>query len=134
MQTIYFFHDLFEAYYITKRKAGESKAIKIYDWLSTLPIERVNLEEPILVRAGDLKAKHEISAIDAWVIATALIRNAVIIHKDSEFDTIRTLPISFINISRNAVFPLPDVWAELSPEVKREKREREPPPNIWEKS
>jgi len=93
------FMTFFEAYYTTKRRAGESKALEIYYWLSnTLPAERVNLEEPILIRAGDLKIKHEISAIDAWILATGSFRNASVIHKDSEFDRIESPPIPLIRI------------------------------------
>lgn len=96
------FMTFFEAYYTTKRKAGESKALEIYYWLSnTLPAERVNLEEPILIRAGDLKAKYKISAVDAWIIATGIFKNADIIHKDQQFDHITNLPISFIRIPRS---------------------------------
>lgn len=90
----------FEAYYVTKRKEGESRALDTYYWLYTLPAERVNLEEDILVKAGDVKANYKLSAIDAWILATALFKDATLVHKDKEFDPIKDLPISIVKIPR----------------------------------
>jgi len=87
------FMTFFEAYYVTKRKEGESKALEIYYWLHTLPTKRVNLDEDILIKAGDVKVNHKISAIDAWILATALFKDATLIHKDKEFDSIKDPPI-----------------------------------------
>ena len=95
------FMTFFEAYYVTKRKEGESKAFEIYYWIYTLPAERVNLEEDILVKAGDMKANYKISAIDAWILATALFKDAALVHKDTEFDPIKDLPIPIIRIPRD---------------------------------
>ena len=101
------FMTFFEAYYVTKRKEGESKAFEIYYWLYTLPAERVNLEEDILIKAGDVKvkyAKDDISAVDAWIIATALFKDATLIHKEEREDkgmnVIKDLPIPIIRIPR----------------------------------
>ena len=95
------FMTFFEAYYVIKKKEGESRAIDIYYWLYTLPAERVNLEEEILIKAGDMKAKYKVSAIDAWILATALFKNAALVHKDKEFDLIKDLPIPIIRIPRD---------------------------------
>ena len=96
------FMTFFEAYYTVKKKVGESKAFEIYYWLSnSFPAERVDLTESILVRAGDLKAKYKISAVDAWIVAMGLFKNANIVHKDEQFDHIRDLPITFIRIPRS---------------------------------
>lgn len=96
------FMTFFEAYYTVKKKLGESKAFEIYYWLSnTFPAERVDLTESILISAGDLKVKYKISAVDAWIIATGVFKNADIIHKDKQFDHITNLPISFIRIPRS---------------------------------
>jgi len=94
------FMTFFETYYVTKRKEGESKAFEIYYWLYSLPTERVNLEEDILIKAGDVKANYKLSAIDAWILATALFKDATFIHKDKEFDPIKDLPIPIIRVPR----------------------------------
>lgn len=94
------FMTFFEAYYVTKRKEGESKAFEIYYWLYSLPTQIVNLEEDILIKAGDVKANYKLSAIDAWILATALFKDATFVHKDKEFDPIKDLPITIIRIPR----------------------------------
>lgn len=35
-----------------------------------------------------LKAQHRISVADSWIIATAITRNATLVHKDLEFDAL----------------------------------------------
>jgi predicted nucleic acid-binding protein len=99
------FMTFFEAYYVTKRKEGESKAFEIYYWLYSLPTQRVNLEEDILVKAGDVKikyAKDNISAVDAWIIATALFKDATLFHKEERgMNLIKDLPITIIRIPRD---------------------------------
>lgn len=95
------FMTFFETYYVTKRKEGESKAFEIYYWLHTLPAERVDLKEDILIKAGDMKANYRISAIDSWILATALFKDATFLHKDEEFDCIKDLPIPIIRILRD---------------------------------
>ena len=95
------FMTFFEAYYVIKKREGESRALEMYHWLYTLPAERVNLEEGVLIKAGDLKANYKISAIDAWILATALFKDAALVHKDTEFDPIKDLPIPIIRIPRD---------------------------------
>ena len=95
------FMTFFEAYYVTKREEGESKALEIYYWLYTLAAEPVNLEEDVLIKAGDVKVNYKVSAIDAWILATALFKGAALIHKDTEFDPIKDLPIPIIRIPRD---------------------------------
>lgn len=102
------FMTFFEAYYVTKRKEGESKAFEIYYWLYSLPTDRVDLEEDILIKAGDVKvkyAKDNISVADAWIIATALFKDATLIHKEEREDkgmnVLKGLPIPIIKIPRD---------------------------------
>jgi len=110
------FMTFFEAYYVVKREVSDSKAFEIYRWLSSLPAERVNLEETILTKAGDLKVeynKYNISALDAWIIATALVKNAHLIHRDKGFDAINAtgnLPIRLIKIP---IAPPIKIWMNL---------------------
>ncbi len=37
---------------------------------------------------SELKAQHRISVTDSWIIATAISRNATLVHKDPEFDAL----------------------------------------------
>ncbi len=40
--------------------------------------------------AGELKAKHQPSVADAWIAALAQERDAMLVHKDPEFEQIET--------------------------------------------
>jgi len=63
-----------------------------------LPVEQVDVTEAILATASELKANYRISVADSWIIATAINRSAVLVHKDPEFEALsdrvalKTLP------------------------------------------
>ena len=63
-----------------------------------LPVEQVDVTEAILATASELKANYRISVADSWIIATAINRSAVFVHKDPEFEALsdrvalKTLP------------------------------------------
>lgn len=42
-------------------------------------------EPPILGEAARIKQKGGLSVADAWIAATAVLREAVLVHKDVEF-------------------------------------------------
>jgi len=54
-----------------------------------LPLSRVNLSDPILDRAAEIKATQRVSVADSWIIATALEIGAVLVHKDPEFEQVK---------------------------------------------
>ncbi len=66
--------------------------------LRLLPVERVDVTEAILETASALKANYRISVADSWIIATAINRSAVLVHKDPELEALsdrvilKTLP------------------------------------------
>jgi ribonuclease VapC len=51
-----------------------------------LPVEWIEASEKLLLRAAEIKAKHSLSVADAWIAAAALEHNAVLVHKDPEFE------------------------------------------------
>jgi len=55
-----------------------------------LPALRIDVDDEILSLAAELKASHRISVADSWIIATAISRNAVLVHKDPEFEAVRS--------------------------------------------
>ncbi len=78
---------LMETYYITLQKKGRAEADRRYALLRQLRAEILwAMDEPILLTAARLKAEHHISLADAVVAAFAIRNNAVLIHKDPEFD------------------------------------------------
>ena len=53
--------------------------------LDALPLHWVTCEAPILVEAARIKRRGGLSVADAWIAATAIARQAVLVHKDPEF-------------------------------------------------
>ena len=53
-----------------------------------LPIQWVHESPELLLRAAELKASCPLSLVDAWIAASALEANAILVHKDPEFDVV----------------------------------------------
>lgn len=83
------FISLMEFYYVTLQEAGEEAAIQRYALLKELPIRIIESNEELGLAAGRIKASHRLSVADAWVAATAERLNAILVHKDPEFDALK---------------------------------------------
>jgi uncharacterized protein len=80
---------LMETYTITLQEKGRAEADRRYALLRQLRAEILwAMDEPILLTAARLKAEHHVSLADAVVAAFAIRNNAVLIHKDPEFDAL----------------------------------------------
>ena len=83
---------LMEIYYITLQEKGRAEADHRYALIRQLRAEILwTIDEPILLTAARLKAEHHVSLADAVVAAFAIRNNAVLIHKDPEFDALAGL-------------------------------------------
>jgi predicted nucleic acid-binding protein len=85
------FITLMEVLYRVWRTEGEKAGRKAYAQCQQLPVTWVHESPVLLERAASLKALHPISLADAWIAATALECEATLVHKDPEFEPIRTL-------------------------------------------
>jgi len=92
------FMTLMEAKYRLWRSGGRELAEEFERAVRNLPLSRVNLTDPILDRAAEIKATQRVSVADSWIIATALEIGAVLVHKDPEFEQVK---------DRLTLFPLP---------------------------
>ena len=92
------FMSVMEMFYLSWQQDGKAIAYRTYLQLKMLPIERIESSETILIRASELKARYSLSLADSWIAATAWEENAILVHKDPEFETLgdqiqlRTLP------------------------------------------
>lgn len=77
-----------EIYYVTWMAKGESAAKELSVLVKALPLQRVDSNERITLSAGRIKALHRLSAADAFVAATAIDKNAILVHKDPELKVI----------------------------------------------
>lgn len=74
-----------EIFYILWRRRGPDEAYKVILQLKTLPIRRIDPDEKLLLLAGELKALYPISLGDSFIAATAIQKQARLVHKDPEF-------------------------------------------------
>ncbi len=80
---------LLEAYYITQQEHGQAEADRRYALMKQLPASIVwEADEPILLTAARLKAIHRLSLADSIIAAFAVQRDAVLLHKDPEFEAL----------------------------------------------
>jgi predicted nucleic acid-binding protein len=79
----------YEFFYTVWKREGEVKARQTFAQLQTLPIEWVNQSPALLVAAAEIKAQHKLSAMDAWVAASAMQVGATLVHKDPEFNSLK---------------------------------------------
>ena len=80
---------LLEVYYISWREKGKEIADRRYAMLKSLNAEFISsLDEPTLITAGRLKAKYSLSLADAIIAACAITNDAVLLHKDKEYEVL----------------------------------------------
>ena len=80
---------LLEATYITRQEQGEPEAEHRYALMKQLPVTVLwEMDEPILLTAARLKANNRLSLADAIIAAFAIQYNAILLHKDPEFDAV----------------------------------------------
>ena len=80
---------IMEAYYRLWKNQGEEAGRDIYLSILSLPIQRINLTEHILLKAVEIKATNNLSVADSWIIATAIENQAILVHKDPEFEQVK---------------------------------------------
>jgi predicted nucleic acid-binding protein len=82
------FMSYMEVHYITLQEHDESEARTRLDLMAALPGLRVDSTVALGLLAGELKARHRLSVADAWIAALARERDAMLVHKDPEFEQI----------------------------------------------
>lgn len=80
---------LLEAYYIILQEKGERIADAHYARLKALGVTHLwEMSEPVLLTAGRFKARYSISLADSMIAAFAARHQAVLVHKDPEFEAL----------------------------------------------
>ncbi len=82
------FMTFMECRYRLWKDHGRDAADDLFRSLGLLPVTRVDVDDTLIMIASELKARHKISVADSWIIATAIARKAVLVHKDPEFDAL----------------------------------------------
>jgi predicted nucleic acid-binding protein len=80
---------LLELMYITQRERGVAEAEKRYALIKYMQTNILwEADEPILIKAAQLKATHRLSLADAIIASVAFQRQAVLVHKDPEYQVL----------------------------------------------
>ena len=74
-----------EILYIVWREEGEISARDALRLIDSFTVEWVSCEARLLEIASSLKATGGLSIADSWIGATAIARDATLVHKDPEF-------------------------------------------------
>ncbi len=83
---------LLEVYYITLQEQSEAVADRRYALLKQLPVNILwDVDEPILLTAARIKARYNLSLADALIAAFAYRYEAVLVHKDPDFEVLEQL-------------------------------------------
>src|SRR5262249_10941011 len=85
-----------EILYCVWREEGEEEARHALRLIDSLAIQWVSCEPAILDAASALKARGRMSVADSWIAATALVREAILVHKDPEFREVDEIPQEFL--------------------------------------
>lgn len=81
-----------ELLYSIWREEGEEAAREALRLVDSFSIGWVSCEPAILEIASRLKAQAGLSVADSWIGATAIAREATLIHKDPEFTKFKGIP------------------------------------------
>lgn len=85
-----------EILYRVWRDEGEEAAREALRLIHSFPIEWVSCEPTILEVASRLKAQAGLSVADSWIGATAIVRDATLVHKDPEFSKFKDISQEFL--------------------------------------
>ncbi len=84
------FISLMEFFYIIQQQAGVEKARLSYAGLKQLPLMVIESDEELGLIAADIKATCQLSMAEAWIAATTERLDAKLIHKDREFEQLKS--------------------------------------------
>lgn len=89
--------NLGEVFYLAWQRTGEESARQTVAKLSRLPVQIIPVDLSQSLRAGQLKALHNIPYVDCIAAALALQRNATLVTADRHFEKLgRHFPIEWI--------------------------------------
>ena len=81
---------ILEIVYIAQRELGEDEALTRYALLTKLNAKIIwNADESLLLNAARIKSTHSLSLADSVIAAVANQQNAILLHKDPEYEALR---------------------------------------------
>ena len=83
------FMSLMEVLYRVWKDEGAQEARLAYEQVQSLPLTIIHESSSLLEKAAAIKAGERLSLADAWIAATAVLENAILVYKDPEFDQLQ---------------------------------------------
>jgi len=84
------FVSLTELYYLLKpHHAG--KGLYAFSMIRQLPLQVIWADMQLTELAGEIKSDNKLSFADAWIAASAITHEAILLHKDPEYEAIKHL-------------------------------------------
>jgi len=81
---------ILETVHISQRELGEEEALTRYALLKKLDAEIIwDADEALLLNAARIKSTHSLSLADSVIAAIATQRNAILLHKDPEYEPLQ---------------------------------------------
>jgi len=80
-----------EGRYRIWKNAGRAESEEFSKYLDLLPVRRIDITDEIFEKAIEIKATNSLSVCDSWIVATSVITNSVLVHKDPEFEQVRAI-------------------------------------------
>jgi predicted nucleic acid-binding protein len=84
------FVSLTELFYTATQVGSVRRAEELIAIVKSWPMQFIYPDEALCLLAGEIKASFAVSFADAFVAATAQQSAALLIHKDPEFETLRS--------------------------------------------
>lgn len=89
--------NLGEVFYLTWQRTGEESARQTLAKLSRLPVQIIPVDLSLALRAGQLKALHNIPYVDCIAAALAIEQNSTLVTADRHFEKLgRHFPILWL--------------------------------------
>ena len=79
---------LIELFYISAREQSVEIAEQRLELLNSIPLKQEALKPQFTQMIGKLKASHSMSFADCCIAGLAKYKNAVLVHKDPEFEQV----------------------------------------------
>lgn len=83
------FMTLLEGRYRLWKSINKHEADEFSKYLELLPIKRIDINNEIFEKAVEIKATNNLSVCDSWIIATAIVKGSILVHKDPEFEQVK---------------------------------------------
>lgn len=80
-----------ESRYRIWKNAGKEESDEFSKYVELLPLTRIDMTDSIFEKAIEIKATKSLSVCDSWIIATAIVLDSTLVHKDPEFEQVKTL-------------------------------------------